>query len=212
MEQLNQTTWEEVAKSDPKDKISVIIGDDKQEDFKPQIKIERWDNEVNFSVRLKDTEIGTEKVSTLQDKIIWDKGNIKIEYYDYPEGEGGYKMVWYLKSKPATNKVEFTIQSKGLNFYYQPELTQQEIDDGCERPENVVGSYAVYHKTKGGLNDINGKEYKVGKAGHIYRPKLIDAEGNEAWGNLKIDAEKGTYEVEIPQDFYNNAVYPIRSK
>jgi hypothetical protein len=109
------------------------------------VKLCRWTNEVNLSVRLKDTEYEKAVISTDKDKIIWDKDNIKIEMYDYAEGEGGYKFVWYLKSKPTTNKVEFFIQSKGLDFFYQPELTQEEKDKGVIRPENVVGSYAVYH-------------------------------------------------------------------
>lgn len=192
----------------PKDELNVIVGDDKETDFIPQIKLCRWSNETNFSVRLKHNKVGVEKVETIGDKVKWSKGNIDIEFYDY---EGGYKMVWYLKKKPKTNKVEFTIQSKGLDFFYQPELTQEEKDNGAFRPENVVGSYAVYHQTKGGMNDINGKDYKVGKAGHIYRPKLTDAEGKEEWGILHIDKDAGTYEVEIPQDFLDKAVYPIKS-
>jgi hypothetical protein len=59
------------------------------------------------------------------------------------------------------------------------------------------------------MNDINGKEYKAGKAFHIYRPHIIDASGAETWGILHI--ENGIYSVEIPQDFLNTAVYPIRS-
>jgi hypothetical protein len=231
MIQLNATTYKEVAKSDPKDRISVIIGDDKQADFFPQVKLERWD-ETNFSVRLKDDDGKNAQISTLQDKIIWDKGNTKIEFYPDTEGEGGYKFVWFLKSKPVSNKVEFSIQSKSLDFFYQPPLTQEyqngyseefqreivvsetqvkDLDGNVlvERPENVVNSYAVYHSTKGGMNDINGKDYKVGKAFHIYRPHLIDANGLEAWGILKI--ENGIYSVEIPQDFLENAVYPIKS-
>ena len=170
--------------NEPKDEINVIVGDDKQPDkFYPQIKIQRWTNEVNFSVRFIDNQIGTEKVETIDDKIKWSKGNIEIEYYDHNEGEGGYKMVWYLKKKPKTNKVDFTIQSKNLNFYYQPPLTE-EFQNGyseefqkeivvtetqvkdlegnvlVERPENVVGSYAVYHSTKGGMNDTYGKDLK----------------------------------------------------
>ena len=196
--------------NEPKDEINVIIGDNKVPDnFLPQIKLERWSNETNFSVRLKVTEYEKATVTTDKDKIIWDKDNIKIEFFDYAEGEGGHKMIWYLKEKPLTNKVEFTIQSKGLDFFYQPELTQQEIDEGASRPENVVGSYAVYHQTKGGMNDINGKEYKIGKAFHIYRPHIIDAEGKETWGNLHI--ENGIYSVEIPQEFLDKAVYPIKS-
>jgi hypothetical protein len=105
--------------------------------------------------------------------------------------------------------VEFEIETSGLDFFYQPELTAEEIAQGSFRPENVVGSYAVYHQTKGGINDINGKEYKVGKAFHIYRPHIIDATGAETWGNLHI--ENGIYSVEIPQDFLDKAVYPIKS-
>jgi len=209
---IDNNTFIRVAKDDPKDRIEVEIGDIKQPDFLPQVKVKRWDNEVNFSVRLSDKEKGISKVSTLTDKITWSKGNIDIEYYNYTEGEGGHKMVWFLKEKPANTKdfkVEFTIQSKGLDFFYQPELTQEEIDEGHIRPENVVGSYAVYHQTKGGLNDIDGKEYKAGKFGHIYRPHLYDSNGLEAWGNLHI--ENGIYSVEIPQEFLDNAVYPIKS-
>src|SRR3990167_8846349 len=208
--QITGNTFALVAKTDVKDKIEVEIGDSKQPNFKPQVKIIRWDNEVNFSVRLKDEDtINTATVSTDKDKIIWEKGNIKIENYDYTEDEGGYKFVWYLKEKPLTNKVEFTIQSKGLDFFYQPELTAEEIAEGTFRPENVVGSYAVYHQTKGGMNDSAGKEYKCGKAFHIYRPHIIDANGAETWGNLHI--ENGIYSVEIPQDFLDKAVYPIKS-
>jgi hypothetical protein len=217
----------------PKDEINVIVGDDKQPDnFLPQVKLCRWSNEVNFSVRLIDDEVGQESVNTIGDKIVWEKGNKKIEFYDYEEGEGGSKLVWYLKKKPKTNKVEFSIQSKNLDFFYQPPLTQEyqngysdefqkeivvtetqvkDLDGNvlAERHENVVGSYAVYHSTKGGMNDAYGKDYKTGQAFMIYRPHLIDANGLEAWGNLHI--ENGIYSVEIPEDFYNKAVYPIKS-
>ncbi len=196
-------------KNEPKDEINIEIGDTKQTDFFPQVKLCRWTNEVNFSVRLKDDDGKNAEITTLQDKIKWSKGNLDIEFYEHTEGEGGYKLVWFLKEKPTTNKVEFTIQSKGLDFFYQPELTPEEIAQGAFRPENVVGSYAVYHSTKGGMNDVNGKDYKVGKAFHIYRPHLYDSNGLEAWGNLHI--ENGIYSVEIPQDFLDKAVYPVKS-
>jgi len=92
--------------NEPKDEINVIVGDDKVPDtFIPQVKLERWTNETNFSVRLADTFAGQENVETIGDKIKWSKGDIDIEYYDYTQDEGGYKMVWYLKKKPQTNNV-----------------------------------------------------------------------------------------------------------
>ena len=49
---INPTTWESVPKDDPRDRVEAIVGDDKQAEFYPQLKVQRWDNEVNFSVRL----------------------------------------------------------------------------------------------------------------------------------------------------------------
>jgi hypothetical protein len=220
-------------KNEPKDEINVEIGDSKQTEFYPQIKLMRWTNETNFSVRLKDTEYEKATITTDKDKIIWDKDNIKIEFFDYAEGEGGHKMIWFLKEKPLTNKVEFSLQSKGLDFFRQPPLTE-EYQNGyseefqkeivvtetqvkdlegnvlVERPENVVGSYAVYHSTKGGMNDINGKEYKTGQMGMIYPSHLTDAEGKESKVKLVIDVINSTFTEEIPQDFLDTAVYPIR--
>jgi len=220
----------------PKDLVVAEVGDVKQEEFFPQVKLGRWgdtenDNEVNFSVRLQHSEKGTESVGSDDDKITWEKGNLKAEFYDYNEGEGGYKFVWYLKRKPKTNKLTFSLQTKGLKFYYQSPLTQKITDEQkakgytatetdifdengkvvAHRPENVVGSYAVYHESKGGMVDKDGKDYKTGKAFQIYRPHLIDANGKEAWGILSIDTNAGTYSVEIPQAFLDTAVYPIKS-
>lgn len=197
----------QVAKDNPKDKIEAIIGDDKQPStFYPQIKIQRWDNEVNFSARLINEEAAP-VVSTLSDKIVWDGQKVAANFYDLTEDEGGYEFEVILKEKPKTNIVSFTIQTKGLDFFYQPALTEEEIKEGAERPENVVGSYAVYAKTPK-TNWTGGKEYKCGKVGHIFRPKIIDSAGTEVWGDLHI--ENGILSVTIPQDFLDKAVYPVR--
>ena len=41
-----------IAKDDPKDRIEVEVGDFKQPEFYNQVKIMRWDNEVNVSLDL----------------------------------------------------------------------------------------------------------------------------------------------------------------
>ncbi len=226
-------------KNEPKDEVKVTIGDNapvtkvglfgagETKEFKPDIQLSRW-NEVSFKLKtdklLKDTATKDKTLSFEGDKIKYGAGKMSFEMFDYAEGEGGYKYIWYLNEKPATNKVEFEIETSGLDFFYQPPLNEEENPeaDSCtetqcfkdgqviaERPENIVGSYAVYHSTKGGMNDTYGKDYKAGKAFHIYRPHLFDANGLEAWGNLHI--ENGIYSVEIPQDFLDKAVYPIKS-
>lgn len=209
MDKLNSTTYKEDVKLDPKDRIEVEVGDSKQVDFKPQVKIMRWDNEVNFSMRAEEKE-GAEVVEE-EGKIKYITPEYEVHQYSKPEAgeDGGFEFEWVLPKKPASNVLTATIQTKGLNFFYQPALTQEEIDEGASRPENVVGSYAVYHKTKGGMNDAAGMEYKVGKAFHIYRPKAIDAKGTEVWGELNIDEQNGLLKVTIDKDFLDNAVYPV---
>jgi hypothetical protein len=236
-------SFRQIAKSNPKDLVTVEIGDTKQTDFFPQVKIGRWgssenDNEVNLSYRLIDNEKGTPTITTENDKIIWEKGNIKSHFYELPiseeHPEGAYEFEVILKEKPKTNKIEFTLNTKGVDFYYQPPLTEEFKNGYSEefkkvivvtetqvkdlqgnvlvnRPENVVGSYAVYALEQK-INYVGGKEYKTGQVGFIYRPKITDSIGNWVREELNIDKEKGLLTITIPQDFLDKAVYPISSR
>ena len=59
-------------------------------------------------------------------------------------GDGGFKIDILLNEKPNTNRFCYQIEGyEDYDFFYQPALTQEEIDDGAERPENIIGSYAV---------------------------------------------------------------------
>jgi hypothetical protein len=213
------------------DKIEVEIGDSKQVDiFYPQVKIKRWDNECNFSARLvSDNLITTKSVTTDTKDIIYSDGNVESHFYDLPiseeHPEGGYEFEVILKEKPKTNIVSFTLQTKGLEFFYQPSLKTEILTKGqtstdtdifdnkgrsiCHRPENIVGSYAIYYKNCPS-NYVGRKEYKTGKAFHIYRPRIEDAKGNWVWGDLKVDEFAGLLTVVIPQAFLDNAVYPVK--
>lgn len=210
---LENNALKTVAKDNPKDLVEAIIGDDKQLDFMPQVKIQRWDNECNVSIRLVDDELTKPTITTVKDKIVWTNVEKDIKFYDLPiseeHPEGAYEFEIILKEKPKTNRIEFTLNTKGLDFYYQSELTQEEKDRGDVRPENVVGSYAVY-ASENKVNYVGGKEYKCGKVGHIFRPKVVDAKGTEVWGELNVDAAQGILSVAIPQDFLDKAVYPVR--
>jgi len=212
-------SFRQIVKSDWRDQLVVEVGDVKQLDtFYPQVKICRWgddenSNEVNLSARLKDDQVAAEAVTTDKEKIIWSKGTKEAHFYEIAPSaehpEGGYEFEIILKSKPTTNKIEFSLQTKGLEFFYQPALTQEEINQGNVRPENVVGSYAVYYKDCP-ANYEGGKLYRVGKAFHIFRPRIEDSEGSWAWSELNIDVATGTLMVTIPQDFLDKAVYPVR--
>jgi hypothetical protein len=208
--EIANNSFVQVAKEDVKDKIEIEIGDTKQIDFYPQAKFQRWDNEINLSLRLVHDE-ATPLVTTESDRIIWQGEKIDARFYNIESEEhpeGAYEFDILLKERPKSNIVEFTIQTKGLDFFYQPELTQEEINEGCERPENVIGSYAVYYKDCP-ANHVGGKEYKAGKAFHIYRPLITDADGKEIWGELNVDTDTGILSITIDERFLDEAFYPV---
>jgi hypothetical protein len=202
--------------------IQVEVGDKTKQVFEPRMKISRWEDEVSLIIGIPDKtklvaepRLGSDNSSELvlnEEKIEYKEADIEYHYYDiepnedYPEGAFEYEIV--LKNKPLTNVIEMTIETSGLDFFYQPELTKEEKAEGADRPENVIDSYAVYHSTKAG-HKIGDKNYKSGKAFHIYRPKIIDADKNEVWGELHIDTDKNLLTVTVPQDFLDKAVYPV---
>ncbi len=184
------------------------IGDKTADKFSPEMTLRKWSDEVSMNIKYKHNEKEKDLKFELDGKKIKLKGK-KIETHFYEMENENYEFEIILLEKPTTNIVSFDIATKGLKFYYQPELTQQEKDDGAFRPENVIGSYAVYHESKAGdYSKMGLKNYRAGKAFHIYRPKIIDNAGKEVWGKLNITDNLLT--VEIPQKFLDNAVYPVR--
>jgi len=165
-------------------------------DFLPEAQLNRWGGECFLKVRYPTNKHKEPMVEG--NKIRWRDDDVDINMYPLSDEDFEYEVV--LKT-PSTNIVSLDIETKGLDFFYQPELTQKEKDEGYFRPENVIGSYAVYHKSK-----ANNK-YKTGKAFHIYRPKIIDSDGDWIWGLLDIKGKKLT--ISIDPDWLDIAQYPV---
>ncbi len=178
---------------------------------RPEVRLKKWDGEVNLGVSYENVQSPGSR-APLTDRVEWNGQKEEVHAYPLPAKEGmeggGFEIEVYLKQKLATNVFSFAIDgADNLDFFYQPALTQAEITRGDVRPDNVIGSYAVYHKTKKDYRE-GGTNYATGKAFHIYRPKAIDANGNETWATLSY---KGSaLSVEVPQDFLDTATYPIR--
>jgi len=357
---INDTTYEVLMPSGDK----VEIGDRGASDFKPHLKLSRWGGECFIKVGLPSTEKITPAVEAGKGK--W-RGQ-KIDAHLYPleptarNELGGFEFEIILKEKPATNQIVLDIQTQGLRFSYQPELTDEDrgktspeqkfndevlpllvsmnpdsvldlgggrgelvrdlngrgipstvfevsqeaydnrvtdnfiqgdaaqtpwsfsdkefdcitgvgflkyvneadinnligeivrtsnravfflgrgsyqpkdsspivekrpkewwanrfadispdynvefydlVAEKAFRPDNVVGSYAVYHATK------KNNEYMTGKAFHIYRPIAEDAVGNKAWCAIHIDGhlDPKNLTITVPQQFLDEAVYPV---
>jgi len=194
------------------------IGDFKTEDFRPYVKLKRWGEECYFSMEIPPTYMpgGNKRVGRNVDKVEWNSTDIGARFYK-KERKGiiekshkfiknensGLEFEVVLNKKPATNVISLPFTSKGLVFYYQGPLTAEEISQGAIRPEEVVGSYAVYHVSK------KDNEYGTGKAFHIYRPKLIDKNGKWIWAELDIDPTAKLLKITVDQNWLNKAAYPV---
>jgi len=211
----------------------IEIGSEEHSPPMPYVKLNKWDGEV--SLRLDVPYVRKDNPDKLKNnKLVWSNDEYDVVFYPkspqqisgidskgeiHPytiNEEGGVEFDLVLKEKPVADKFDFSLVANNLEFYYQPALNETDKDDCTEtecygedgsiiayRPENVVGSYAVYYSGK------KDNEYKTGKAFHIYRPLVYDAERNKIWGELNIDIEKGILSVMVDKDWLNNAVYPV---
>jgi hypothetical protein len=133
----------------------------------------------------------------------WIKNGVRSKFPPISEQvtQSGFEFEIHLSAKPDSNVIPFSVQSKELDFCYQ---SGEREDDTVRVPDNIIGSYAAYHKSK-----INN-EYKTGKAFHIYRPWAKDATGEKVWCAFNKDWDGiNDLEIHIPQLFLDNATYPI---
>jgi len=213
---------------------SIEIGEERHSAPQPYLKLNKWDGEVTLKVDIPYAKNGEKSLA--QNRLRWVNHKYDVEFYPKEPEEiiekiagikhsftindgGGVEFDVILKEKPDSNIFEFPIEAQGLKFYYQPPLhpahptwadTNGDGKVDTFRPENVVGSYAVYHESKqGDYTKLGGKNYKTGKVFHIYRPKVTDAEGKEIWGELNIDEKAGILTITISQNWLDNAVYPV---
>ncbi len=126
--------------------------------------------------------------------------------------DGGFKVDILLNERPDTNVFCYDIEGADqYDFFYQPPLTEEEIAEGASRPENIEGSYAVYHKTL--ANHQLGKEnYATGKVMHIPRPQVWELNNQAStteWADLSYTDDEGLC-VTVRQEFLDKAEYPVR--
>lgn len=186
-------------------------GEDKIELSKaePSVTFSKWNGEASMTVKYDDVNATGDR-PLMSDQVEYKDEKQEVHMYPLQAKvgmeDGGFEVEVLLTEKPATNKFDFTIENaSNLVFYYQPPLDAQDIADGVTRPENVVGSYAVYYAKKDyKIGEIN---YGTGKAFHIYRPRVVDYNGKWTWGELKYS--EGVLSVVVPQDFLDTATYPV---
>lgn len=215
--------------------VVTTVGDPSGSDFVPDFTVSRLGGAAAFSLRPDISAVPSNKRSysfsgnsvsfhtPQMDYVMYDTttpvfapGGKKSQPISYQDG---YEYEFVLNGKPASNVITSPIQTQGLDFYYQPPLNVEMASSSCSatdcgtmhRPENVVGSYAVYYSGNktGDYSAVGGKNYGTGKAFQIYRPKAIDAAGNWTWCDLRVDPAGGQMAVTVPQKFLDSASYPV---
>lgn len=145
-------------------------------------------------------------VEQLHSNIDWIRDGVRTDAnWWYKPPKRGFEFEVILNEKPASNVYPMSIKTKGLEFWRQEGPTYQEkATEFASCDPDVVGSYAVYHAE--GKKD---NEYQTGKAFHIYRPIANDADGWHVFCEIDIDEQNELLNITIPQDFIDNATYPI---
>lgn len=214
--------------------VAEIVDDNNGDD--PYLKLDKWGGEAMIKIRIPHAKSGSKNLANDDLKIVNSEFEIDV-YSKSPEQiteeiaganrtftineDGGIEFDVVLNSVPSNNIFEFPLESRNLDFYYQPPLNAEHPtwsdDDGdgeadSFRSEMVIGSYAVYYKDHTEIlkSESEGAKYKTGKAFHIYRPKISDASGNEIWGSLFFDENRNVLSVTVDRAWLDAASYPVR--
>lgn len=199
------------------DNDEVILGDEKNATtFKPHIKFTRWNKENSLTIKVPDDLIPNATTSLVGKELI--HKNHKIGFYFNRADDINFKFGLILYEKPSTNTWSFQLEGwQEFDFFYQPPLknvnpdgSTWEIDKNgrSDRPVEVNGSYAIYHKNKANY-EVGKINYRCGKFGHIFRPRILDTDNKFlCWADLHI--KDGIYTITIDQKILDTAKYPIK--
>jgi len=193
--------------------------DIEHKDKKLKFKLHKWDKEASIEVTLDMVEANTHTFIDNRIEIKDSKQKLRVypidsrstkdfygDSYDVIQvQDGGIRYEVEYLEKPSVNFYYESLVCKNTKWSLQNPLTQQEIEEGVQRPLNVDYSYSVYHATK------KHNKYKTGKMLHRYRPIAIDALGNKAWCSMEVDRyiDPTSLKVTIPQQFLDEATYPV---
>lgn len=142
----------------------------------------------------------------------------KVEVVTEQVSSDAMKIDVLLNEKPKTNRFCYTIEGwEDYDFFLQPALTPEEIAEGAERTEEIVGSYAVYHKTLKN-HRVGSTNYETGKVAHIPYPYIWSVDeltpeitkANTIRRAEAFDITDGQMCVTVAQKDLDTMEYPIR--
>lgn len=196
----------------PRDRLNIELGDifDEQK-IQPQIKLLRFDNEFNFSVRAKFNNLVNPTIQADGNVLRWKDGQNEIRFYQKDKSEilpnGGFEMEQIVNLQKSGNFFYYTLETKNVSFKPQLNLTEKEKNDGHNRPDHMIGAYVIY-STKEFINIEGQNLYRCGKIGEIHAPIIKDSYGNFAKCDMVISQERGLIRIAVPDSFAAKAKNP----
>lgn len=182
MNKINDTTWGATRSwlvGNHEHRLDFEIGDLEDQNYHPQLKLKKWDNECNFSMRLPGA--GNSIIQDNGDQIISTRGNITLIATD-----GGNGIDMQIVLDQSLPQIILTTQTKNIAFSRIPIYTDEQGNSITTLPPNTVyyadgvpkahaegvrrspietqGSYPVYHQSK------RNNQYAAGKVCQIFRP------------------------------------------
>jgi len=133
--------------------------------------------------------------------------------YETGEDELEWELVYAAPSDvPEVIKLRAEFPA-GTVAHYQPALTPEEIAEGCERPEEMVGGYVFFVPGEGRWLDRGRNEivnYETGRFGHLRRPWVEDRTGRRVWCDWEaVDVSAGVLAIRVPRAFLAEARGPV---
>ncbi|MGB0131141.1 hypothetical protein [Chlorobium sp.] len=179
--------------ADLAESASVEIGDSKTVDFFPQAKVIRDGNAANLSLRYLGGSVSGHAEA---DGVVTAKvDDATVEFFDKPES-GSFEIEVVLNKRPASNRFDFSIRSKGVSIWERmAEMPAELVARGAVVPEDSVGSLLAVGSDGIPIFDVK-------------RPCIVDATGASVLGEVEIIGDVLT--VIAPADFLAAAALPIR--
>jgi len=207
-EKVAPTTYrhDQIAPERSQRRAEVLIGNERDPDvFSPQMLYAVWNRECWLRVHSPVLE-GSSKVVDDSDsvKIRHIGAEYETEFSEARQGVYDMDIILY-QSRPGLSRINLPIQHRGIRWHPQPQMTQAEFDAGDFQQEKAAFSLALYHADRKW-----GNEYVTGKVAHIWRPELIDALGDRAWGRISINPAQTLLRMDLPTAWLRDATYPVR--
>lgn len=193
-----------------------IIGNPAKTAFTPTFLASAWNDEGWFSFTMPRSGDYAASYNDVTGEVAWNDPVLGHGFRTFPilndprHERGTQEFEIILTAPPIDPTLDMPYAIFGLEAFWQPPLTQWELDRGNIRPDDVVNSIAFYSSTRVPMHSspFDGDKYQSCKAFHLYRPLATDDLGNTHVVEWELDVPNGILRI-IWDAWFQTAAYPV---